>query len=360
MKIFQDRILTNNRNFKYAMAHRRQDIETKEHYLHHITRAYVRMGLCRAGLQMNLVRFVKQQTSSLMNRLGIPSSNIDNSLENGNHTFLTALKAFIASFTSFIPPSLIRILSTVIFYSLWVASLCLGTYFEFLNWFATLANPLIVPILNRAVPLSIIKSYTSKFAFHYMPELNEAESLVELSQFRDELIDILAVVPLISKLIVCQPPAVSSGIQAADPIHISHFFNLYADGHTSEPLSFSFSSAGWMIFYEIGVAKCLKDLIRYNTLRDAIWIGNGSGSIVAAAMSLDVDLDLLRWELMDIANASSSKLFGSLGLSNAFVSAINKLFKNDIRLCEGRLGISVMKLPILSSRFISEFPKKQV
>ena len=89
--------------------------------------------------------------------------------------------------------------------------------------------------------------------------------------------------------------------------NLSNLYQLhvYNSGKLSEPLSFSFASCGLLMFYELGAALAIQQIIQPLYLRDAIFVGTEAGSISAATLALNLDADRVKETLL--ANLSKIK-----------------------------------------------------
>lgn len=55
--------------------------------------------------------------------------------------------------------------------------------------------------------------------------------------------------------------------------------------------NFSFAMGGWLMIYNFGVAKCLLDHGLHDVHPDQTVIGSSAGSLAAAAVVLEADID---------------------------------------------------------------------
>ena len=80
-----------------------------------------------------------------------------------------------------------------------------------------------------------------------------------------------------------RPPSASSTTAAAAPP---------VEGRRAPAFNFSFAMGGWLMFYSFGVAKCLLDhgLHKVRPMQQS-FIGSSAGSLAAAALALEADID---------------------------------------------------------------------
>jgi len=113
--------------------------------------------------------------------------------------------------------------------------------------------------------------------------------------------------------------------------------------------AFSFSGCSWMLFYHLGVASTLQEECVFPA--DVIFCGASSGSLVAAALALDVDMRKVREFGMSLHSAADKRLLGPVGdMTRIVQTGLEALFPQDahLRLNEfiaggGGLAVSVSK-----------------
>jgi hypothetical protein len=149
---------------------------------------------------------------------------------------------------------------------------------------------------------------------------------------------------------------------AANLVKLSQCFHVYADGSTSEPLSFSFSSNSWLILYEAGVAKCLKDNIKKDFLKESKWLGTGTGSIIAAIMALDVDIDEFSMKLIEMSFTSSGRILGTNSIADELETLLNNLiFSDNVTLLkDGHLKLSLTTILGCNDYVVDTFESKKI
>jgi hypothetical protein len=143
--------------------------------------------------------------------------------------------------------------------------------------------------------------------------------------------------------------ASASTFKGTDQTSLCHHFHIYADLDVSEPLSFSFDSGAWLVYYQIGAAQCLKDLIDERFLSKAKFLGCGTGSVVASYMAANLDLQNLFTQLKTYSLESSSRLTGPFNLSKSLKKLMNNTQWPEMADLEGRLGISLTEVPSIST-----------
>ena len=83
----------------------------------------------------------------------------------------------------------------------------------------------------------------------------------------------------------------------------------YAPGAKNK-FSFSFSGRSLNPSYEIGAAKCFTEYINKSILDTASYVGSATGALIATAMALDLDLDILKTALNDMSLITSKRIIG--------------------------------------------------
>lgn len=142
-------------------------------------------------------------------------------------------------------------------------------------------------------------------------------------------------------------------------------FHVYADGSTSENLSFSFSSNSWLMIYELGAAKCLIENIKPEYIDQAHFLGTGTGSIIAALMACQADIDKFTLKILDLATKSAELLFGHVNIVKEVEKMLDESIENNMAVCEERLSItthsfSLTSFPFLSLQTKNKFESKNV
>ena len=78
--------------------------------------------------------------------------------------------------------------------------------------------------------------------------------------------------------------------------NLTHLYQLhvYNSGTLSETLAFSFAACDMLVFYELGVALAIQQMIKPIYLRDASFVGSEAGSLPATALALNIDIDRVK------------------------------------------------------------------
>lgn len=139
-------------------------------------------------------------------------------------------------------------------------------------------------------------------------------------------------------------------------------FHVYSSGAQSEPLVFSFGSSNWLFFYQLGVAQCLKERVNRRVLLDTRFVGSGTGSIVAAILGLDLDIEILKVRLIEAVTGISKNLFGPISkLSAMWTQILHDAIPDDIDMARlDRLYVSISKVPNFESVVENKFESKEV
>jgi hypothetical protein len=150
-------------------------------------------------------------------------------------------------------------------------------------------------------------------------------------------------------------PQQFSGAQDVDLSHI----HVYSSGSVSERLSFSFGACDWEVFYELGVASALSQLMSPEILREAIFLGSSTGSVVALALALQLDLEKVREALQQLYE-NQNRLFQYNSTSGVLGTVLKQIVPTDVSKVHDRLFISLSKDSNFQPVFAQEFNSKQV
>jgi patatin-like phospholipase domain-containing protein 4 len=135
-------------------------------------------------------------------------------------------------------------------------------------------------------------------------------------------------------------------------------YHIYASGKQSEELNFTFVGSGWLLFYELGVAKCLLQNIQPDILEYCNFTGSGTGSIIAALLVLKLNLGEIERKLIEIVTGLSKKLLGPVGcLSTIWRGFLIEVIP-DFDDLDHRLLISLTKFPTFENVVINDIKNK--
>jgi hypothetical protein len=143
------------------------------------------------------------------------------------------------------------------------------------------------------------------------------------------------------------PPA--GFVTGAYDLMLFHNFRINSTGQSSEPLSFSFDDASWLVFYQIGAAQCLRDLVKNEYIQAAKFLGSGSGALVAAYLAAGVDLEILFEQLKYAAGLASNSFIGPFSLSSSLKSILGDVTWPEMKKLGNRLRISMTEVPSITS-----------
>jgi hypothetical protein len=90
--------------------------------------------------------------------------------------------------------------------------------------------------------------------------------------------------------------------------NLSHL-HVYASGKLSEQMSFSFGACEKTVFFELGVAFCLQEMIKPDVLKQSKFLGSSYGGIVATALSMDFAIERIYMNLARIDQKSLEKYY---------------------------------------------------
>jgi hypothetical protein len=127
----------------------------------------------------------------------------------------------------------------------------------------------------------------------------------------------------------------------------------------SEPLSFSFTSSNWLTHYQIGAAWSIQETIRREIARESIFLGNGTGSLIAAWLALGIEVICLRDAFEEVAiSAGKSWLHSLVPIETVLVKLLEKWIPEDISTLGNRLIISLVERHSGNIQTINEFKDK--
>ncbi|KAI8929589.1 acyl transferase/acyl hydrolase/lysophospholipase [Entophlyctis helioformis] len=125
-------------------------------------------------------------------------------------------------------------------------------------------------------------------------------------------------------------------------------------------LSFSFSGCSWLVFYELGVARCLKEYIKPHLMDECLFLGASTGALVATALALDMDLMRLKDALKDVSMVTSTRLLGPFSvMSEMLRGMIEALLPSDVSMAQSRLCISLTEFPSMTNRIASHYDSRE-
>ena len=133
----------------------------------------------------------------------------------------------------------------------------------------------------------------------------------------------------------------------------------FSPGHKND-LSFSFSGKSLTPSYEIGAAKCFKEYINPSVLNTSSYVGSSTGAVIATAMALDLDLDVLQKALVEISMATTRRIFGSFSVRSKLMREfLNDYIPMDFTLLPNQLCILVTSLPSMKAYMKKRFSSKE-
>lgn len=214
----------------------------------------------------------------------------------------------------------------------------------------SIVEPIAVPVLNLACKWKRNGKHTSGYSHLYQYR----EALCDTAK---SLLNYLPKLPIFE-----QQPSIEEIPETIGATATSlQSYHLYADGEQTEPLSFSFSSSGGMVFYDLGAAKCIRDKVKPSILSQSLFVGSSFSSVVAAAMAFDLDLDSLKDSLKGTSVKSSCQIFGPFsGLSKPFRAILNAAEWPDVTTGKDRLFLSLTNLPWFKHSSRCGFKDKKV
>ncbi|XP_018427606.1 PREDICTED: patatin-like phospholipase domain-containing protein 1 [Nanorana parkeri] len=132
----------------------------------------------------------------------------------------------------------------------------------------------------------------------------------------------------------------------------------------NSPLSLSFSGSGFLSVYQIGAVKALLDLAP-DVLKNAPRVyGASAGSLIAAAVVFNTNLDELQEIIMDAANEARKPILGpffpSFNLLAILKKTLNRFMpENAHQLASGRLHVALTRLSDGKTILVSDFKSKE-
>ncbi|XP_063813373.1 omega-hydroxyceramide transacylase-like [Pseudophryne corroboree] len=131
----------------------------------------------------------------------------------------------------------------------------------------------------------------------------------------------------------------------------------------SNPLCLSFSGSGFLSLYQIGAVKALLELAPELLKLAPKVYGASAGSLVAAAVVFNVDLDELRNIICDAASEARKSILGPFLPSFNLLTILRKAMKdflpdNAAQLATGRLHVALTRLSDGKTILVSDFKSK--
>lgn len=130
------------------------------------------------------------------------------------------------------------------------------------------------------------------------------------------------------------------------------------------PLSLSFSGSGFLALYQIGAVKALLDLAPEILKAAPKVYGASAGSLVAAAVVFNVNLDELQQIISDAANQARKSILGpfypSFNLHTIIKETLPRFVpENAHHLASGRLHVALTRLSDGKTILVSDFNSKE-
>jgi hypothetical protein len=144
----------------------------------------------------------------------------------------------------------------------------------------------------------------------------------------------------------------------ANDTELSHI-HIYNSGRVSEPLSFGFGACDWHVFYELGVALALSQILTPDILDHSHFLGSAGGSVVALAMVMNMDIQRLK-EALQQAYETQFQFLGFNSPSNIFESILTQITPNNISRAGTRLFVSMTKDTNFEKVLKNQFTSKKV
>ena len=133
----------------------------------------------------------------------------------------------------------------------------------------------------------------------------------------------------------------------------------YAPG-VKNIFSFSFSGRSLNPSYEIGAAKCFTEYINKSILDTSSYVGSATGALIATAMALDLDLDILKTALNDMSLITSKRIIGSFSIrSKLMKDFLYNYIPDEVNLLPNQLCILITSFPDMKSHIRQQFSSKK-
>ena len=124
---------------------------------------------------------------------------------------------------------------------------------------------------------------------------------------------------------------------------------------------FSFKACSWLLFFHLGVARCLADAFDPEILATVKFGGASSGSLMAAALATKLDLMEFRLFAYDMVEFAKKRLTGPCGAMSKIVKSGLESHMGHLPPPEpGRLVVSITALDGLRSIRASQFDSSEV
>ncbi|XP_072553394.1 1-acylglycerol-3-phosphate O-acyltransferase Pnpla3 [Salminus brasiliensis] len=129
-----------------------------------------------------------------------------------------------------------------------------------------------------------------------------------------------------------------------------------SDSERDQPVSISFSGSGYLATYQLGVVQGLLDNAPWVVLQAPRFYGASAGSLVAAAVVCGADIGRVREEILALTHGY---VFGFPQFSRLDHILRRTLPKNAHRLANGRLHVSMTRIPDGNNIMVSEFHSEE-
>ncbi|KAJ3311688.1 1-acylglycerol-3-phosphate O-acyltransferase pnpla3 [Boothiomyces sp. JEL0838] len=131
-------------------------------------------------------------------------------------------------------------------------------------------------------------------------------------------------------------------------------YHIYPSGFQTDTISFSFCDTNWLFFYQLGVAECLIDCMNPDILHSSLFIGTGTGAIVAAILALKLDIQHVQLILMNFVSELSKRPFGYISvMSENWRNQLNEIIPETVE--TDKLYVSLTNFESLENYSTNEF-----
>ena len=162
--------------------------------------------------------------------------------------------------------------------------------------------------------------------------------------------------PIVHYFLELPDPKYKIGAKREDILSFNHKIG----ARNNPKLSFSFSGNSSNPMYEIGAAQCIREHISNHILDDAIFMGSGTGALIAMAMAKDLHLCKLfdRFKVMS-SQIGLRRLFGSIAIMTVLMrDFLEEYTPQDLSYIHDHLVIPLTTFPCMKPVRISKYKSR--
>ncbi|KAJ3321014.1 hypothetical protein HDV06_004673 [Boothiomyces sp. JEL0866] len=208
--------------------------------------------------------------------------------------------------------------SSCSYYALSLTGFGLKTALEISDKILTYFEEPAVNLFN-ALPIDTMKLYLQPVndpRLRILPKAQVHRRPKNIYQVRNEILELIQMslnsIPITSELLNSYIHHTHERVGA--DLELLKQYHIYPSGYQTETISFSFCDTNWLFFYQLGVAECLIDCVNPSILHSSLFVGTGTGAIVATILALELDIHQIQLILMNFVSELSKKPFGYISV----------------------------------------------